>query len=561
MKMTLGARILGRTHPSPARLPCHITGMSDFDQLRGWERGRGVSDEQSLVRYYRILRERWWVVVACTILAVVAALVYVKTAPKTYQAQAVMEVQAASPTNTVLSTLPVLLQTGDPTEDVLTGASYVTTIPVATAVVHALNLKISPSSALGDISSSPIGQASLVAVVATSSSPQLAASLATEFVRQTIITTTATMHATIATELPLLQKQLLTIPPNQRNASALAQTIDEYQLLQTENNPTLRSQAPAAVPTSPSSPKTKLTLIAGLFAGLLLGIGGVFAMHALDPRLRQEEQLRARLDIPILARIPRDRRRGALPMLPTELSVTSREGYRTLRTTLTLRRPANSSGAYLVTGSSPSEGKSTTALSLAVSLAQGGRRVILIEADFRKPTFARTLGLTAYYGTEQVLIGEVELPSALEIVRLESTSIRVLAAHHSGVTIADRLSSAIVRKLITNAKAIADDVVIDSPPLTEVIDALPFAQYADEVLIVARLGHSRINRLVELDDLLAQQGVVRSGIVLIGETHHARQYYYAPDPEDQEALVLAPSRSRSSRRVEPTPQDPGRMES
>jgi non-specific protein-tyrosine kinase len=535
--------------------------MSDFDQPRGWERGRTSSEEQSLVRYYRILRERWWVVLVCTVLALVAAFVYVKAAPKTYQAQAEMSVTAISAQSGVLETLPgVLKQSGDPTEDLLTAASYVTTLNVAQAVVHSLNLKMTAGEALGDISASPIGQAGLVGVVASASSPQLAQSLATAFMRQTIATTTNTMHASINQQLPILQKQLAAIPPALRSSSTTQANISQLQLLLPVSNPTLGVVSSAALPTSPSSPKTKLTLIAGLFAGLLIGIGVAFGMHALDPRLRHEDQLRQRLDIPILARIPRERRRGPLPMLPTELSVTSREGYRTLRTTLTLREPATSTRAYLVTGSSPAEGKSTTALSLAVSLAQGGRRVILIEADLRKPTFARTLGLTSYYGTEQVLIGELELASALEVVRVETTSMRVLAAHHSGVAIADRLSSATVRKLINDAKAMADDVVIDSPPLTEVLDALPFAQYADEVLIVARLGHSRVKGLIELDDLLAQHNVVRSGIVLVGDTEHARRYYYAPDPKDktQDEIALAPSRFRG--RAELARPDPERRE-
>jgi capsular exopolysaccharide synthesis family protein len=535
--------------------------MSDFDQRRGWERGRANSEEQSLVRYYRILRERWWVVLACTILALVAAGVYVETASKSYQAQAKMSVNAiSSQQGGVLESLGgVLKQSGDPTEDLLTAASYVTTLTVAQAVVNTQHLHMSPETALSDISASPIGQAGLVGIVATASSPQLAQSLATGFMRQTIATTSNTMHASINQLLPILRGQLATIPLSQRSTSTTAASIDQLQLLAPASNPTLNVVSPAALPTSPSSPKTKLTLIAGLFAGLLIGVGVAFAMHALDPRLRHEDQLRERLNIPILARIPRERRRGPLPLLPTELSVTSREGYRTLRTTLTLRDPTRSSGVYLVTGSSPAEGKSTTALSLAVSLAHGGRRVILIEADLRKPTFARALGLTSYYGTEQVLIGEVELGNALEVVRLETTSMRVLAAHHSGVAIADRLSSAIVSKLITSAKAMADDVVIDSPPLTEVIDALPFAQQADEVLIVARLGHSRIKRVMELDDLLAQHNVIRSGIVLIGDTDHARQYYYAPDPKDktQDEIALAPSRFRG--RPEPARQDPERL--
>ena len=101
--------------------------------------GPSGSEDQSLARYWRVLRERVWVIVACTVLVFLAAVVYVKVAPRTYQAQAEMEVQAAGAGDAVLSALPVLHQTGDPTEDVLTGASLVTTQPVAKAVVQSLS--------------------------------------------------------------------------------------------------------------------------------------------------------------------------------------------------------------------------------------------------------------------------------------------------------------------------------------------------------------------------------------------------------------------------------------
>jgi receptor protein-tyrosine kinase len=86
--------------------------------------------------------------------------------------------------------------------------------------------------------------------------------------------------------------------------------------------------------------------------------------------------------------------------------------------------------------------------------------------------------------------------------------------------------------LVADAKAIADFVVIDSAPLTAVIDALPFAQAADDVLIVARLGHTRLNKLAELDTLLADLGVARTGIVLIGEHPTRGQQYYYGEGDD-----------------------------
>jgi succinoglycan biosynthesis transport protein ExoP len=457
-------------------------------------RGTRSGSGDGLLRYIQVVREHLVLIIACTVVALGVAVAYVKIASKTYQAQAEMLVLPASTTDPVLAQLPIIHQSEDPTEDVLTAASLVTTEQVAVAVRNSLHLQDGPGALLGDIQSNPIGETSLVSVQATASSPQLAQRLANAFATQTLVTRTAAMHAELALTISGLQAQLDALPPSQRyGVGSVGDQLGEAKGLLRSNDPTLEVAAPASLPSGPSSPHTKLSIAAGLIGGLVVGIGAAFLLHVLDPRLQREEQLRDLLDIPALARIPRERRSAKKrPLLPHEMSLFAREGYRTLRTALTARGPRAKSRAFLVTGSAPSEGKSTTAIGLAVALAHGGGRVILIEADLRRPTFAQLLGLDFQYGTEAVLIGEVELEEALVPVRLEGTSLRVLAAQFAGSSMADRLSSAIAAKLVEDAKALADYVVIDSPPLTAVIDALPLAQFTDEVVIVARMGQSKI---------------------------------------------------------------------
>lgn len=503
--------------------------MSYSSVGNGRARARSGGDDQSLLRYWNVLRERAWVIVACTVLCFAAAVIYTRVATKTYQATAEMEVQAAASGDAVLSALPVLHQTGDPTEDVLTAASLVTTQPVASAAITSAHLHMSVPAALGTITATPVGQAGLVAVQSTADSAQLAQKLANAFVSETIALSTHRLHTAISSELPTLQSELAQVPVSQRyGPGSLGEQIDELQQLLHQSDPTLVLAAPATLPLAPTSPRTKLSLVAGLVAGLLIGIGAAFLFHALDPRIRREEQLRERFGLPILARIPRQpHSHRPRPLLPSELSPGAQEGYRTLRTILAARARNSESRAVLVTGSAPGEGKSTTALSLSAALAQGGARVILVEADLRKPTFAASFNLVDFTGIERVLEGRVELAKAVVPVRIEGVPLRVLPAHPStGDT--PGLSFSVVRKLISDAKAMADFVIIDSAPLTAVIDALPFAQAADEVVIVTRLDQTRLNKLEELDDLLAQNGVTRTGVVLIGE-HPMRRapYYYA----------------------------------
>jgi receptor protein-tyrosine kinase len=296
----------------------------------------------------------------------------------------------------------------------------------------------------------------------------------------------------------------------------------------------LRLETRANTPSSPFAPRPKLTLAAGILAGLILGVGGAFAMNALDPRLRREEQLRELYTLPILARVPKEKRartfsfgprrwgfgppekiRRALP--PGELSPTTLESFRTLRTMLAAQRGTDSeSRSILVTGPSPFDGKTTTAINLASSLALAGNRVILIEADFRRPTVAEALGLQVRFGIGDVLLGNVALERALVPAPPFDYDLSVLLVGRADDWLAEVLSLPAAEALLEEAKGLADYVVLDSPPLTQVIDAMPLARRADDVVVVVRLGSSNLGQLVRLGDLLDQNAIRPAGFVVVG---------------------------------------------
>lgn len=487
------------------------------------------------------LRERWRLIVAVVGVTLAAAVLYLVVADKVYKAETELLVTPVGSED--LPGLGLISDSSDPTRDVETAARLITARSVAARVDEDLGLEQTPGEILEQVQARPIAQSNIVAVTAEADSPELARDLANGFSEMVIAERTERLHTQIDEIIAPLQDRLETTAGTIAEEELRAQ-IARLETLRSGDDPTLRIESPAVAPDSPSSPKPKLTLMAALMAGLVLGIGGAFALNALDMRLRREEQLGELFQIPILARIPTETRartsvrgkrqfgigphkRVRRALSPSELSPTTLEAYRTLRAMLGARRAnGEASKSVLVTGPSPSEGKTTTAINLATSFALAGNRVILIEADFRRPTVGTALNVRPRVGIGKVLLGDVELEQALVPAPNFGDELRLLLVDRSDEWLPEVLSLPAAGHLIEQAERAADFVVIDSPPLTEVIDALPIAQQVDDVVLVVRLGSSKLEQLERLGDLLAQHGIKPAGFAVVGVGTSDKESYY-----------------------------------
>jgi succinoglycan biosynthesis transport protein ExoP len=298
----------------------------------------------------------------------------------------------------------------------------------------------------------------------------------------------------------------------------------------------------ARIPTTPSEPNIPRNLAFAIVLGLTSGIGLAFLLESLDNTVRTTDQAQMISGLPSLGMIPlgsrTEDRKIVRPLAVTsgtreavELITQARpqsqmaESYRALRTSLLLSSLGAPPRILLITSALPQEGKTTTSINTAVVLAQKGVRVLLIDADLRRPSIHKTLGMGPRSGLSNVLTGTAELQQA--IVRSPiMPNLFILPAGTPPPNPAELLASVHMKTLLTQLREQYDHIVIDTPPTLSVTDAVVLSTRVDTVVLVIRSGQTTKTALRRARDLLLQVNARVAGVLLNAVDLSSPDYYY-----------------------------------
>jgi succinoglycan biosynthesis transport protein ExoP len=277
-------------------------------------------------------------------------------------------------------------------------------------------------------------------------------------------------------------------------ARKLYQMMDEklqdLALLEQQWIPTARVFEYAGVPSSPFKPRKRAAVMMAALIGLILGLAAAFLLETLDDRVTSPEQVERDLGLPVMGYLPLIRSRPPLLMQGLPVRGPIVEGYRALRLSISFAAAESPLRTIVVSSSEMSEGKSLTATNLAITMALDGRRVILVDADLRRPALHRLLDLEMSPGLTDVLLGKSELSEALRpfpgVPRLQ-----IMTCGDRAANPAELLGSAQMTELIDFLAERVDVVVFDCPPCLPVTDATLLSTKVDGVLLVAAIGKAR----------------------------------------------------------------------
>ena len=263
--------------------------------------------------------------------------------------------------------------------------------------------------------------------------------------------------------------------------------------------------------TTPSSPSLERNIAVGVLVGLILGFATAYLRLRLDRSVRDVKDAAALTGAPVIGLLPRDPELLKTHVLSRNSRSLASEGYRQLRTNLQFLSVDEPPRVIMVASSVPSEGKTTLAVNLAVTLAEGGKKVTVVEADLRRPRVVRYLGLVEGAGLTNVLSGNAELGDVLQGTSIEGLS--VLAAGSIPPNPSELLSSARLRTVVDELRATNDYVIVDTPPLLPVSDGSAIAVSMDGVLLSVRYGSTERDALERAQAVLAGVGAKTLGVV------------------------------------------------
>ena len=346
-----------------------------------------------------------------------------------------------------------------------------------------------------------------------------------------------------ATTFNILQREVET---SQALYESLLARFKEVTSIEHLRASTIRIVDPARPPDSPIYPRKKLNLMVALFLGLALGGGIAFFFESLDQTIKTPEDMQKFLSLPFLGLIPffalKDKE------FPPELVAfkdphsPTAEGYRALRTSITFASPDQKKKALLVTSAVPKEGKTITAINLAISLSQAGEKTILVEADYRHPSLHNIFGISRAEGITEFLTGPGDnLNSYIhstEIANLDLVTCGSIPPNPS-----ELLGSKSMERLIGQLSEIYDRIIFDAPPVLAVTDAVILSTKVDGTIIIVKADETPRKAVLRTSELVASVGSEIIGAVLNMarlEKHKGYYYYhYYGHPREKEKIVNA----------------------
>lgn len=410
--------------------------------------------------YLRLLRRRGWLVVLCGLLGLAGAYVANNSATTVYGSSVTFYLAGAD--GRPLS--------GEGTEGVAGRFATYSRLVSSLEVRRAVADEVSVPGQLLSVEATPVGGTVFYTLQVRADSPEAAQAYATAYavVLPEAVTDFEGEGSTLAIfESPLLQPQQLA-PDERRN------------------------------------------LLAGLALGVVLGVCVALVVEALDNRLRTTEEIERYSRTALLATVPhelRNQHRAA----ETRPASKRAEAVRQIRANLQFSELERPFKVLVVTSAAPGEGKTTLAVDLALTLAQAGRRVVLVDADLRRPSVSTAFSVTNTPGLTEALIGETSLPDAL--VDWKQSGLKVLPSGAPLARPGDLLGSTLMGELVSSLLVDHELVVLDTSPLLPVADTTSLLTHADAVLMVVQEGETTRRQLSQATARLEQAGARVVGVV------------------------------------------------
>jgi Mrp family chromosome partitioning ATPase len=511
--------------------------LSTESSPAGWS---ARSPAELLRDYLKVARRRWIVLVSITLLVAGIAVGVSLSGTKQYDATAKLLLQNDEPINDLLD-LPSP-NTDDPERETNTELGLIKLETVAERVRSALHVEIPDTDLLDKVEVEIQGNSNLVSLTARDPEPRRAAALANAFANEYVEFRKESARANFEEAA----KRLASLSPSNSQLDTRLRELQIASSLQTGGAEVVRLAPP---PTSPAAPRPVLSGTVGLIAGLLLAVVVVMLLEFADRRIKDEDEAQAVFGLPLLAQIPRPPR--SLRPVSGNGDPLQDEGFANLAASLLFSTSSRAPRSVLVTSPSAGDGKTTVTFGLARALTRLGKSVIIIGADLRHPRADQHTEVGRGGGLTSVVAGRSEV--ADELVEVDAISTGPIRGSKGGEVFSfsrtfvlpawgiapQMLLSPTMAPVIEECRSIADFVLIDTPPVGVVHDAIMLVDVVDAVLLVSRLSWTTKDGARRALRVLRPLGVPVLGIVVIGGSRPEGYPYRGSSHEPDQAVAEA----------------------